>query len=69
MLRLSEQFMKSGLLMKNKSVAYIYWGIGVFFLLGSLLLMDNGITKQVVFGMILAAVWLVGGLVYWKRRK
>ena len=53
----------------RKLPAYIYWGIGVLYLLGVLLFMDNGITKQVVFWASLSAVWFVGGLLWCKRRK
>ncbi len=53
----------------NKLVAYIHWGLCVGSLLVAALISDTGTTKQVVLYLILAVIWFLNGLIYWKRGK
>lgn len=53
----------------NKLIAYIHWGLCVGNLLVAALIRDTGTTKEIILYLILAAVWFLSGLIYWRRGK
>ncbi len=54
---------------KYRLVAYIHWGLCVGNLLVVVLTSDTATVKTVVLYLVLAVIWFLSGLIYWKRRK
>lgn len=53
---------------KNKAMAVISWIISVVAILSAVLISEGNMSKKVIFNLRIAAVWLIIGIIYWKKR-
>ncbi len=55
--------------MKNsKGTAIFCWGISVAGFLTTLLISEGNLSKKVIFFLGTAIVWLISGIIHWKKR-
>ena len=52
----------------NKVMAVISWIISVVAILSAVLIGEGNMSKKVIFNLGIAAVWLIIGIIYWKKR-
>jgi hypothetical protein len=53
----------------NKAMVLISWVISALALLTAVLISDGVISKNVIGMLVVAVVWFIIGIIYWKRAK